>query len=66
MGFLHVESLSGVMRVDADMDLWLYLAITLPLMLVTMLICYLWSLKVRRTVSKDMGDLEQGGKTKES
>jgi hypothetical protein len=51
MGYIHVESLTGVMQLSASNDLWLYLAITAPLMLVTILGWWLWEVKARRTAA---------------
>jgi len=48
MGFVHVESLSGVMRLNVSQDMWFYLVITAPLMLVTMLGWWLWDANIRR------------------
>jgi len=48
MGFIHVESLSGVMRLNVSQDMWFYLAITAPLMVATLLTWGLWELKNRR------------------
>ncbi|KAH8602314.1 hypothetical protein B0O99DRAFT_708077 [Bisporella sp. PMI_857] len=47
MGYIHVTSLSGIMRIRVDQDMWFYLAITVPLMVVTILSWRLWELKMR-------------------
>jgi hypothetical protein len=47
-GFVHVESLAGVMRLSVSKDIYFYLAITIPLMVVTFLVWGLWEFKVRR------------------
>jgi hypothetical protein len=52
MGFIHVESLGGVMRISTNKDMWLFLAIAAPLMLATFLGWWLWEVKTRRTRMK--------------
>jgi hypothetical protein len=47
-GFVHVESLAGVMRVSVSKDIYFYLAITIPLMAVTFLVWGFWECKMRR------------------
>ncbi|KAE9377483.1 hypothetical protein N431DRAFT_527405 [Stipitochalara longipes BDJ] len=47
-GFVHVESLAGVMRISVSKDIYFYLAITIPLMAVTFLAWGLWELKMRK------------------
>ncbi len=47
-GFVHVESLEGVMRVSVSKDIYFYLAITIPLMVLTFLVWGLWEFRVRR------------------
>jgi hypothetical protein len=47
-GFVHVESLAGVMRVSVSKDIYFYLAITIPLMVATFSAWALWELKMRR------------------
>ena len=42
MGFVHVESLENVMRLSVSKDMLLYIAITLPLMVATILGWWLW------------------------
>jgi hypothetical protein len=56
-GFVHVESLVGVMRVGVSKDIYFYLAITIPLMIVTFLAWWLWGRKTRRRARS--GDITQ-------
>jgi len=47
-GFVHVENLAGGMRVSVSKDIYFYLAITFPLLVVTFLVWWLWEFKMRR------------------
>ncbi|CAG8973159.1 hypothetical protein HYALB_00008751 [Hymenoscyphus albidus] len=58
MGFLHVESLNGIMKLHATADMWFYLALTAPLMLVTMVGWWLWQFRVRQRLAKKARDIE--------
>jgi len=48
MGFVHVTTLGGVMGVSVSRDMWFYLAITAPLMVVTFLAWGIWEWRIRR------------------
>lgn len=48
MGFIHVEKLGGLMKLKVAQDMWFYLAITVPLMVLTFLAYGVWELTVRR------------------
>jgi hypothetical protein len=48
MGFVHVESLEGVMRLSVSNDMLFYIAITLPLMVATLLGWWLWEYMSKR------------------
>ncbi|KFY62104.1 hypothetical protein V496_04729 [Pseudogymnoascus sp. VKM F-4515 (FW-2607)] len=48
MGFVHVESLEGVMRLAVSKDMLIYIAITLPLMVATILGWWLWEYMSKR------------------
>ncbi|KAH8812190.1 hypothetical protein F5884DRAFT_304687 [Xylogone sp. PMI_703] len=50
MGYIHVESLSGVMKLGAEPEMWFYLAITLPLIVFTFSIWWVWEYWSRRRV----------------
>lgn len=47
-GLVHVESLAGVMHLTVSADMWFYLAITAPLMFLTLLGWWLWEFMARR------------------
>lgn len=63
-GFVHVESVAGVMRISVSKDIYFYLAITIPLMVITFLAWWAWGFKMRRKASG--GDIaeEDVGKLK--
>jgi len=48
MGFVHVESLEGVMRLNVSKDMLFYVAITFPLMVATLLGWWLWEYMSKR------------------
>jgi preprotein translocase subunit SecY len=48
MGFIHVESLEGIMRLSVSKDMLFYIAITLPLMIATILGWWLWEYMSKR------------------
>jgi preprotein translocase subunit SecY len=48
MGFVHVESLEGAMRLSVSKDMLFYIAITLPLMIATILTWWLWECMSKR------------------
>jgi hypothetical protein len=48
MGYIHVESLSGGMKISVAPEIWFYLAITAPLMTVTFFVWWMWELWLRR------------------
>ncbi|RFU26624.1 hypothetical protein B7463_g9721, partial [Scytalidium lignicola] len=50
MGYIHVDSLSGIMKLGAMPEMWVYLAITLPLMVFTFLIWGIWEWWSRKRV----------------
>jgi len=52
MGFIHVDSADGLLRLNVSSDLWFYLAITAPLMVATLLGWYLWERRSRYVVQK--------------
>jgi hypothetical protein len=54
MGFIHVESLGGLMKLNVTQDMWFYLAITVPLMVLTFLAWGVWEWIVRRRTSVRM------------
>jgi hypothetical protein len=56
MGFVHVESLEGVMRLSVSKDMLFYIAITLPLMVATILGWWLWECKSKRRKRHGMGE----------
>lgn len=59
MGYIHVESLSGLMKINVAPEMWFYLAITAPLMVVTFLAWWGWDLWVRRRVRMRNRPLEE-------
>jgi hypothetical protein len=66
MGYVHIESLSGVMKINVAPEMWFYLAVTAPLMVVTFLVWGMWEWWSRRRVrarSRErvgLGDEEEG------
>ncbi|KAK5712329.1 hypothetical protein LTR15_011908 [Elasticomyces elasticus] len=67
MGYLHTSmSTRSAMHVRADADFWFYVAITLPLMLVTLLAFFAWDRVDRRRFEQRegsgqaQGDVEMG------
>jgi hypothetical protein len=48
MGFIRVESLGGLMKLNVSQDMWFYLAITVPLMVFTFLVWGSWEWVVRK------------------
>lgn len=64
MGFIHVETVAGVMRLNVTKDMWFYFALTAPLMAVTLLTWGLWELKNRRRARIIVGTKEDGEKLK--
>lgn len=58
MGFLHVESINGILKLNATADMWFYIAITLPLMLVTFFGWWLWQFCIRQRLAKKARDME--------
>jgi hypothetical protein len=54
MGFIHVESLGGLMKLNVTQDMWFYLAITVPLMVFTFLAWGVWEWTVRRRAGMRM------------
>ena len=75
MGFIHVASTTGVLKLDVSNDLWFYFVITAPLMAATIAIWWVWDSRVkwrrrirrlrwRREKDEDGEDLE-GGKMKD-
>lgn len=60
MGYVKVTSTSGIMKVAVDSGFWLYLAITLPLMIITILISHIRRFLVERKALKERKDLEKG------
>jgi hypothetical protein len=65
MGFIHVESVAGVMRLNVTKDMWFYFALTASLMAVTLLTWGLWELKNRRRGRILVGTKEDGKKIKD-
>ena len=60
MGFVHVESLEGVMRLSVSKDMLFYVAITIPLMVATLLGWWLWEyMSKRRKRAGPEGDDEE-------
>ena len=59
MGYVHVESLSGLMKINVAPEMWFYLAITAPLMVATFLAWWGWDLWVRRRVRMRNRSLEE-------
>lgn len=61
MGFVHVESLDGIMRLNVSKDMLFYVAITVPLMVVTISAWWLWEYmsKRRKRISREEGDEEK-------
>jgi len=56
MGFIHVTSSHSGLTVKADDGMWFYLALTLPLLLVTLGVWYVWEWRTRRRLRA--GDIE--------
>ncbi|KUJ08600.1 uncharacterized protein LY89DRAFT_691025 [Mollisia scopiformis] len=55
MGFIHVTSAHNGLIVRADDDMWFYLALTLPLSIVTLAVWYIWEWRARRRrMSRDL------------
>jgi hypothetical protein len=52
MGFIHVESADSTLHLNVGNDMWFYLAITVPLMVATLLGWYLWELRSRHVARK--------------
>jgi hypothetical protein len=48
MGFIHAKSSAGILRLEVTRDMWIYFAITAPLMLITLLGWWLWEVRIRR------------------
>jgi hypothetical protein len=48
MGYIHIASLSGIMKINVAPEMWFYLAITAPLMVVTFLAWRMWEWWGRR------------------
>jgi len=61
MGFLHVESVEGTMRLNVSKDMWFFLILTLPLMLITLLGWWLWELITRRRASAATKERDEEG-----
>jgi len=63
MGYIQVSSATeGYLRIDTSKNMLVYLAITLPLMLLTLLGWFIWdvySRKKYRQSEKNDGDLEK-------
>ncbi|KAF8864440.1 hypothetical protein BDZ45DRAFT_38140 [Acephala macrosclerotiorum] len=60
MGFIHVTSSHGGLIVVADDDMYFYLALTLPLLMVTIGGWYLWECRARR--QRRISDTEENVK----
>jgi uncharacterized protein (DUF983 family) len=63
MGYIHVSSAAGakMLTLRVSPDMWFYLAITLPLMVFTLLGWYWWEMRSRRKaklVAADYVDVE--------
>ncbi|KAE8449686.1 hypothetical protein EG329_007461 [Mollisiaceae sp. DMI_Dod_QoI] len=56
MGFIHVTSSHSGLTVKADDGMWFYLALTLPLLVVTIGVWYIWEWRARRRLRA--GDIE--------
>lgn len=53
MGFIHVDSTEGaLLQLNVSRDMWFYLAITVPLMVATLLGWYLWERRSRHIARK--------------
>jgi hypothetical protein len=67
MGFIHVDSADGLLHLNVSRDLWFYLAITVPLMVTTLLGWYLWERRsrhvVRQVLENGIDLAEKGGET---
>ncbi|PMD43573.1 hypothetical protein L207DRAFT_300392 [Hyaloscypha variabilis F] len=61
MGFLHIESVEGTMRLNVSKDMWFFLILTVPLMLITLLGWWLWELIIRRRANAAMKDRDEEG-----
>jgi hypothetical protein len=64
MGYLHTtDKHGGRMRVTADADFWFYLALTIPLMLVTIVAWLAWDIRSRRKYEREenSSNIEKGG-----
>lgn len=59
MGFVHVESLQGVMRLSVSKDMLFYIVITLPLMASTVLGWWLWECMLNRRGQAGMNDYDE-------
>jgi hypothetical protein len=55
MGYISVDSLGGIMTLNIDRSMWFYLAITVPLMAVTLFGWWLWEKKIRRKNARRQG-----------
>jgi hypothetical protein len=47
MGFVHVSPSNRGLVLNVSRDMWFYLALTLPLMVATLVGWYLWEMRAR-------------------
>jgi hypothetical protein len=59
MGYVNVEFVSGVMRLNVSEDLWFYFVITAPLMVATLSAWWIWELMLRRRAAPQKHDIEK-------
>lgn len=57
MGFIHVSPSTKGLVLDVSHDMWFYLALTLPLMVATLLGWYLWEMRAHQR--ERLNDLEE-------
>lgn len=60
MGFIHVASASDGLKLNVSNDMWFYLALTLPLMVVTLIGWYLWEWRANQC--ERLVDVEEDSK----
>ena len=65
MGYISVDSVSGVMQVSVSKNMWFYFIITAPLMFLTFLAWWLWEVKVRRKARRKASHIEDNEKLKD-
>lgn len=59
MGYIHVESLEGVMQLSVSKDMLFYIVITLPLMVATLLGWWSWEYFSKRRKRVGVGEDEE-------